>query len=315
MSITVSELRARATALLRWYFYEYLYEPLLITWKNRKARVGLLVLAFYVVLALVGPMLPLEMAGRPELAWQPPSLQHPLGTDYLGRDILALLAHGAPYVLQVCFLRGLFVVLIGLAIGVVAGYVGGKVDTALTMITDIALNIPSLPLYIVLATFLAKVVNVADPVVLAALLSVTGWAALARSVRAQVLSIKTQPFIEAAKTLGLPTWYIVFREITPNMMSYITINYIWSAVDAVYISVGLSFLGLIPYTETNWGVLLSEAVTRGSLYVLERAYFFLAPVLAIVGLQFGLILFSYAMDEIFNPRIRTEYFRKLERRK
>lgn len=304
----------RTRAALKWYFYEYLYEPLMIVWKNRKSRIGFIVLLLYGIVAAIGPaIVPLDLVGDPNKAWRPPSLEHPLGTDFLGRDILAIIIHGAPYILEICLLRGLFVVFIGLAIGVLAGYVGGKTDSALMALTDIVLNIPSLPLYIVLATYLAKVVNVADPVIMAALLSVTGWAALARSVRAQVLSLKTQPFIEAAKALGLPTWYIVFREITPNLMSYITVNYIWSAIDAVYISVGLYFLGLLPYTETNWGVLLREAVTRGSLYVPERCYFFLAPVIAIVGLQFGLILFSYAMDEIFNPRIRTEYFRALRR--
>ena len=178
----------------------------------------------------------------------------------------------------------------------------------LTLLTDVVLNIPSLPLYIVLATY----IRATDPLSMALILSITGWAGLARSVRSQVLSLKTAPFVEAAKVLGLPTWYIVLREITPNMMSYITINYIWSTADAIYAMVGLFFLGVIPFVTVNWGVMLFMAYRFvGAIYSLNTIHFVLAPILAIVGLQLGLILFSYAMDEIFNPRIRTEYFKVL----
>jgi len=306
---TVKSVRGRVKASLSWYFYDYLYEPLLIVWKNKKARIGFIILVLYALMAILGPKFrPLNLVGNPLDAWKPPSLEHPLGCDYLGRDILSMLVNGAPLVLSVAFLRGLFVVLIGLAIGVIAGYVGGKLDSFLSFITDIVLNIPSLPLYIVLATYF----KVTDPITMALVLSVTGWAGLARSVRSQVLSLKTAPFVEAAKVLGFPTRYIVFREITPNIMSYITINYIWSTADAVYAMVGLFFLGVIPFSTVNWGVMLFMAYRfTGAIYSMGTVHFMVAPIVAIVGLQLGLILFSYAMDEIFNPRIRTEYFRAL----
>ena len=301
-----------------WFYYEYIYEPLMIIWRNTKARIGLITIMIYVVMAILGWLIDMghlikfNPLGNPALAWHPPCLKHPLGCDYMGRDLLVMIMRGARFILAVSFLRGLFVVVLGMLIGITAGYVGGKVDAVLTGLTDIILPIPSMVLYIVLATFIKS----SNPIVIAGILSVTAWAGLARSIRSEVLSIKTAPYIEAAKTLGMPTTYIVFSEITPNLMTYITINYIWSTADAIYAMVGLFFLGVLPFREENWGVMLFEAHRyMGALYSLRTLHFVLAPILAIIGLQFGLILFSYAMDEIFNPRIRTEYFKTLRRRR
>ena len=123
----------------------------------------------------------------------------------------------------------------------------------------------------------------------------------------QVLSIKQREFIEAAKALGLPTWHIVFRELMPNLMSYIAINFIFATTGAIYASVGLYFLGVLPFTTFNWGIMLNMAYAQAGVhYSINAIHYILAPIIAVIGLQVGLMLFSYAIDEIFNPRLGTE---------
>jgi len=230
-------------------------------------------------------------------------LEHPLGCDYFGKDIWAQIVWGAPIVLQIAFIAGLVTTLIGITIGMVSGFKGGIIDAVLMGATDVVMTIPGLPLLIVLAT----VIRTSDPWVIGLMLSVTAWAGLARSIRSQVLSIKEREFIEAAKALGLPTWHIVFREIMPNLMSYIAINFIFATTGAIYASVGLYFLGVLPFTTFNWGTMLNMAYTQARAHCCrETIHYLLAPIMAVIGLQIGLILFSYAVDEMFNPRLRTE---------
>ncbi|HDD26495.1 MAG TPA: ABC transporter permease, partial [Acidilobales archaeon] len=191
---------------------------------------------------------------------------------------------------------------VGITVGMVAGFKGGIVDAILMSITDIVMTIPGLPLLIVLAT----VIKASEPWVIGLMLSITAWAGLARSIRSQVLSLKEREFIEAAKVLGLPTYHIVFKEIMPNLMSYIAINFIFAATGAIYASVGLYFLGILPFTSFNWGVMLNMAYAQaGAHHTLRTMHYILAPIIAVVGFQIGLILFSYAIDEMFNPRLRA----------
>lgn len=295
--------------MVRGFVEDWIIVPGKILARNKKAFIGFLLLMFYILMALVGPfILPYpktyvcEPYAPPTLFKWPPSLEHPLGCDYFGADIWAEIVWGAPIVLQIAFIAGFITTFIGITIGMVAGFKGGKVDAVLMAITDIVMTIPGLPLLIVLAT----VIKASSPWVVGLLLSVTAWAGLARSIRSQVLSLKEREFIEAAKALGLSTWHIVFREIMPNLMSFIAINFIFATTGAIYGSVGLYFLGILPLTTLNWGVMLNYAYTQGSYMSLSTIHYILAPIIAITGLQASLILFSYAVDEIFNPRLRTQ---------
>ena len=295
--------------MVRGFVEDWIIVPGKILIRNKKAFVGFILLLFYILMALVGPFIVpypqtyvCEPYAPPTLLKWPPSLEHPLGCDYFGADIWAEIVWGAPIVLQIAFIAGFITTFIGITVGMVAGFKGGKVDAVLMAITDIVMTIPGLPLLIVLAT----VIKAATPWVVGLLLSITAWAGLARSIRSQVLSLKEREFIEAAKALGLPTWHIVFREIMPNLMSFIAINFIFATTGAIYGSVGLYFLGILPLTTLNWGVMLNYAYTQGSYMSLSTIHYMLAPIIAIVGLQTSLILFSYAVDEIFNPRLRTQ---------
>ncbi len=286
----------------------YSKETLVIIFSNKKAAVGFLILLGFLLMATVGPLVveyprsyTCEIYLKPTILQWPPSLEHPLGCDYRGADIFAQIVWGSPIVLEIAFIAGIITTLVGITIGMTAGFIGGRVDSVLMVITDVAMTIPGLPLLILLAT----IIRTSNPLVIGLILSVTAWTGLARSIRSQVLSMKNREFIEAAILQGLPWWRIVFGEIMPNLMSFIAINFIFATIGAVYGSVGLYFLGVLPFTSFNWGIMLNTAYSQaGALFSLNTIHYIMAPIIAIVLLQTGLVLFSYAVDEIFNPRLR-----------
>ncbi len=296
--------------IIKAYIEDWIIVPGKILVRNRKAFIGFLITLGYIIMAIIGPhIVPFPRNYTcpaylpPTLLKWPPSLEHPLGCGYFGEDIWGEIVWGAPTVLQIAFIAGFITTIVGITVGMISGFKGGVLDSILMGITDIVMTIPGLPLLIVLAT----VIRSTNPWVIGMMLSVTAWAGLARSIRSQVLSLKEREFIEAAKVLGLSTGHIVFREIMPNLMSYIAINFIFATTGAIYSSVGLYFLGLLPYTTFNWGIMLNMAYTQaGAQYSFHTIHYLLAPIVAIIGFQVGLVLFSYAIDEMFNPRLRTE---------
>ena len=140
---------------------------------------------------------------------------------------------------------------------------------------------------------------------LSVLMAILDWPALARQVRSQVLSLKSREYIEAAVMLDLGTPRIIFRELLPNMMSFIAISTIFEMTHAIYQQTGLVFLGIVPYSSANWGVMISAAERRGVLYNPHAAWSILAPMAAIVIFQLALVSFARSLDEVFNPRLRT----------
>ncbi len=296
--------------IIKAYIEDWIIVPGKILVRNRKAFIGFLITLGYIIMAIIGPhIVPFPRNYTcpaylpPTLLKWPPSLEHPLGCGYFGEDIWGEIVWGAPTVLQIAFIAGFITTIVGITVGMISGFKVGVLDSILMGITDIVMTIPGLPLLIVLAT----VIRSTNPWIIGMMLSVTAWAGLARSIRSQVLSLKEREFIEAAKVLGLSTGHIVFREIMPNLMSYIAINFIFATTGAIYSSVGLYFLGLLPYTTFNWGIMLNMAYTQaGAQYSFHTIHYLLAPIVAIIGFQVGLVLFSYAIDEMFNPRLRTE---------
>ncbi|AEA11643.1 binding-protein-dependent transport systems inner membrane component [Thermoproteus uzoniensis 768-20] len=277
-----------------------------LIWRSLPARFGLLVIIAYVVMAAVGPVLlpykPVSFPNQSEILlppqpW-PPSMW--LGTDMTGEGILVDIVNGAPFVLEVSFLAGLFTTLIGLAVGVVAGYLGRYVDAVLMWITDTLLTIPSLLLVVIIATM----IKTENPLVLAGILSITGWTGLARAVRSQVLAIKNLPYIEAARVLGLGTGYILFREILPPLMPYIWINLILNVEGAIYAAVGLYYLGLLPFKNYDWGAMINFALQLGAVYGTNAVWYLLFPVLFISLYMVALMELAYGIEEIVNPRLR-----------
>lgn len=282
-------------------------KPLRILIRRKAGIFSLTVLAIFIIMATIGAeMIPKEALYRnPSIASLPPSFEHPLGTDWSGRDIFALIVHGSRSVMFISFLGASFTILIGSIIGITAGYIGGNVDKILGVITDIALTLPGLVLFIVLASFFRRT----DTVTFSFLLSITAWGGLARALRSQTLSLKQQEFVEAARALGLSAFHIIFREIMPNLLPYIGTNFLFAVIYCIYMSVGLFYLGLTTpdIGVTNWGMMLNQAISQGIVMIKNPMHmiFLLAPITAIILLTVSLVLLA-GIKELFNPRLSEE---------
>jgi len=272
--------------------------------RNHRALTGLLILVGFLLLAVVGPrLIALDVQPHYALRLQAPSLAHPFGTDYAGRDTLSQFVHGASGVIMLSFATAVFTILIAFVVGGAAGVAGGKIDTVLMFITDIILTVPSFPIMMVLS----MVISISDPISFALVLSIWSWAALARAIRAQILSLKRREFVESARIMGLGTPHIVSKEMLPNMASYVAYHFIMIMRGAVTASVGLMVLGLVPFSTTHWGMMLQLAMTNtGALYGSSAMSYFLVPIVGIVLFQMGCLFFASGMEEAFNPRLRTQ---------
>lgn len=269
---------------------------------DRSAMVGGIIVVIYMLVAIFGPMLfhveDLPMS-QPYLR---PSLKHPLGTDFLGNDTLTGLIVGTRPVIEVGIATAVIVIFVGVVVGLFSGYVGGPVDYLIMRITDIFLTIPGLPLIIVIAS----IVHTTSPWLLAVILSVTAWAGLARAVRSQALSLRTSDFIDAARAQNLRMPNIIGRQLLPNVGPYVAIHFLLAVTGAIYAQVGLFVLGIAPVSGTNWGTMINLAMSQGALYTSDSMTYLFAPMTAIVLLQMALVMFSRALDKVFNPRLRVQ---------
>lgn len=287
--------------------FSFLFKYLKLIWNNGKSRAGLILIIFYVFMGLVGPYFvpnPAYERINPIDAFKPPDLSnfyYILGTGPVGESILGNIVWGTKEILLISFLAGLFTTLIGLAVGITSGYVGGIADTILMAINDIVMTMPSF----VLLLILASTIRSSNPFVIAGILSITGWTGLARATRSQVLLLKSMPYIEMSKILGLGSFHTIFRELVPNLASYIVIHFIFNVEGAVYAAVGLYYLGVLPVNTNNWGFMINQALGMGSLYSGKQIYYLIFPSIAVVLYMVSLILFSYGIDEITNPRLRV----------
>jgi len=272
--------------------------------RNHRAFAGLLILLLFLLMAVAGPrLIYLDNTARYSERLQAPSWAHPLGTDYAGRDTLAQFVHGANDVVTLSILTALFTVGIAFLVGGMAGVAGGSLDATLMFVTNIMLTVPSFPIMMVLA----MVITIEDPLSFALVLSIWSWAGLARAIRSQILSLKNREFIEASRILGLGLPHIVFREMLPNMASYVAYHFIMIMRNAVTASVGLMILGLVPFSPTHWGMMLNLAMTStGAVYGSSALIYFVTPIVGIMLFQMGCLFFASGMEEAFNPRLRTQ---------
>lgn len=220
-----------------------------------------------------------------------------LGTDQRGRDIFSQLVYGAQISLLVGLLSAFLSVIIGLMLGLVSGYLGRIVDEIIMRFTDMLLVLPSLPLLIVLIAVLGPSLwN------LILLIGILGWMGFARMVRSQVLSLRTRPFIEAAKAIGAGKSHIILRHILPNVVSLVYVTLAMSVPGAILSEAALSWLGLFDPRVMSWGRMLHDAQFEQGI----RMWWWMMPpgiCIAVVSLSF--ILLGYALDEILNPRLRA----------
>lgn len=283
-------------------FWRESLKTLKILSRNKMGLFGFSMMVLIILLSFIGPLIwPPETSANVAEINKGSTPQHWLGTDFQGQDNLRKIINGGKDIVIIALLTGGLSMLIAVVVGSFSAYIGGRVDSILMEFVNIWLTIPKFPLLAVLAT----VLSLKSVITLSVLMAILDWPALARQVRSQVLSLKKREYIEAAMMLDLGTPRILFRELLPNMMSFIAISTIFEMTHAIYQQTGLVFLGIVPYSSANWGVMISAAERRGVLYNPQAAWSILAPMAAIVLFQLALVSFARSLDEVFNPRLRT----------
>ncbi len=260
--------------------------------------VGGAMVAVVLLGALVGPWLApySPTAQLLELRLQPPGPGHPLGLDELGRDVLSRLFHGARVSVAVGFAVVGLAGALGTLIGALSGYAGGAVDTVLMRLTDVVLAFPGILLAIALVAVLGPALS---HVVLA--LAVIGWVGYARLVRGQVLKLREEEFVLAARAAGLPARRVVWRHVLPNVLPLLVVQAALGMAGAVLAEAGLSFLGLgQPPPGASWGAM----VNAGRAHLLDAPHVALFPGLAIVWTVLGLNFLGDGLVDALDPRRR-----------
>jgi peptide/nickel transport system permease protein len=268
---------------------------------NRKGMLGLAILAVFIVLAALAPLIspydPYRRAGKPHVQ---PGVEHFLGTSRQGKDVYSQLLEGGRTSLTVGFVAGLAATLIGLAVGISAGYFGGRTDEVLSFFVNVSLVLPALPLIIVFASFIEE----ASPTIIGLVLAFTGWGWSARTIRTQTLALKGREFVLAAELMGESRWRIVLVELLPNMSSFVVGGFVLATIYGILAEAGLEFIGLGSPSSVTWGTMLYWAMRAQALQT--GAWFEVwPPAIAIMVTGAALVLVNFAVDEIANPQLHA----------
>ena len=269
--------------------------------RNKLGTFGIVLFVAILILSFIGPFfLPDGNPTRLDERFCQPSSSAWLGCDHRGRDIWYQIVNGGSQLILVSAAAALISTVIAITFGALAALLGGKFESVVLMITEVVLTVPSIILLGVLAVF----VSLNSPILLVIVLAVTGWPTLLRAVRAQVLSLKEREFVEAARMLDLGLPRILFREVLPNMASYIIINFVFGMTGAIYGQVVLYFLGLVSLSGDNWGLMVDQAYRQGAATSPELMIYLISPIVMIVLLMWSLTLVARALEDVFNPRLR-----------
>lgn len=282
----------------------YVLAPMRILVQDWRALIGAAVTLAYIAMGTIGVVVvqPPELLGGPKLAGFLEA-GYVLGTDHQGRSLFAMMVHSSPAMLKMILSGAVFTTVVATIVGVYTGYKRGFVSKVGMTFTDIMLTIPGLPLIIVIGV----VFSPRSPLIVGVVLSLNAWAGLARSIRSQVLTIREESYVEASHIMGLSTSTIMFKDIIPQLMPYISVNFMQNARRIIFASVGLYFLGVLPFSHQNWGVVLNNAYEGGALWQPSAIHWLLVPVVTITGFSFGLILLAQGTDRLFNPRVRARH--------
>jgi peptide/nickel transport system permease protein len=268
--------------------------------RNRKLVGGLAVVRVFLLAALIGPLLE---GGDPNAyvgpAAAPPSGEYWFGTTTFGQDVFAQFLHGLRASFFVGVVAALIAGVLGMVIGFTSGYRGGFVDEILNMITNIVLVLPVLAVLMIIAAYL----EVRDVQIQAVIIGLFSWPWVARAVRSQTLTLRAREFVDLAKLSGMPVRRIIFREIAPNMASYLFMVFILLFGGSVLFAATLDFIGLGPTEGTSLGLMLNQA-KQWSAMNLGLWWWFIPPGLGITTIVGALYIVNVGLDEVFNPKLR-----------
>jgi len=266
-----------------------------------KAKVGAMILAIFAILAIVGPYVapynPSAMASVTTAS--PPSSAHLLGTTTFGQDVLSQLLVGIRATLVLSLLVGLAATALSVIVGISAGFLGGWGDELLSLLSNVFLVLPSLPLLVVLLGYIPQRGDTATILVL----SLLGWPWGARVIRAQTLSLRNRDFVAAARETGDSRIRLIFFEILPNEVSLIAASFVGTVLYAIGTSVALAFLGLADENSWSLGTMLYWAQSQSALQI-NAWWWFIPPGLCVALIAAGLVLLNFGIDELGNPRLR-----------
>jgi peptide/nickel transport system permease protein len=264
---------------------------------------GLLILLAIVLFGLLGPLF-VEVANaqvgavRPR---QPPGIDYLLGTDSQGRDMWTLLVFATPNTLKMGLIAGVIGVGVGAALGLIAGQFGGIVDAIIRLISDSLLTVPAIAILVIIAGNIDRMTTLVMALVVASL----SWMFTARTVRAQVLTVREKAYVEVARVNGESSWEILFREIMPNVMPYIVASFVGTVSGAILAVIGLEALGLGALEEMTLGNTIYWS--QQSSAVLRGYWWWWGPPIVVIALIFiGLFLTSVGFDRFANPRLTRQ---------
>jgi peptide/nickel transport system permease protein len=267
---------------------------------SRQSLVGLVVLVLFVLMALTAPLfIHGDVQSKVGPVFAPPSHRFWLGTDGGGADMAKLLVMGARVSLLVGFASAAISVLIGGTVGILSGFFGGVVDIVLMRITDYALVLPDIPLMIVVAALFGR--SLTNIIVI---IAVIYWTSTARLLRAQVKSIRERVYVQRARALGAGNARLLFRHVLPQVMPLLVANTVLFVVYAIFAETFITFLGLGDPSIVSWGRLIQNAFTDDA--ILNNAWWAIVPPgVAIVIVAIACTMVGQAMEDAFNPRLRS----------
>lgn len=268
---------------------------------NRRLMIGLGLLLALIAIGVVGRYFVDIKTAQPISVPTnlPPSAEYPLGTDSGGRNLLAVIVVGTPQTLRLGLIAALVGIVLGTACGLVAGFYGGKVDSVLRGITDTMLTIPALAILLVVAASM-RTMSIEMMAVIIALLA---WMPSARTVRAQVLTLKERPYVQMSRLSGLSSPRIIVEDILPGLLPYIAASFVGACAGAILVGIGLEILGLGPQRTPTLGMTIYWSMLYSAL-IRGMWWWWLPPILILMLLFVSLFLISTALDEIANPRLQ-----------
>jgi len=292
----------------RYYWTGMFLEGWAVFRENFIGRIGLFLLALFALMAvcsyippLIDPMYHPMTGVDPDISFSTgPSLRHWLGTDFIGRDIFSQLLAGARIAFMVGLSAAFMSIVLGTAIGMVAGYAGKAADTVLMRLADMIMVMPTLLVVLILSSLFGQL-NIWTIVLLIALFR---WPGVSRVIRAQTLSLKHRPFIEAARVAGASHLRIMVRHILPNVLPLSLLYMTFRVTSAIIIEAALAFLGFGDPGTVSWGMMLQWVWKTGHMF--QAPYWLLPPGICISLLTLSFYMLGRAMDEVLDPRLRKE---------
>ena len=284
---------------------EEVYEPskatrLYIVWRKlRRSELAVIGFGIVLIVSIVALLAPLIAPHSPEWTGDsrvPPSLEHPFGTDVRGRDMYSMVIYGARISLYVGLAAESLTILIGLAIGMTAGYFGGIIDDILMRLTDVVLTLPTLPFLIVtVSMFEVRSIHIISLVI-----GILEWPFLARVVRSEFLSLREATYVEAARSMGATNWRIIIHHILPNLVSVITVLATLDIPWIILYEATLTFLGFGDPSSPSWGILIE----KGYMFMTTSWWLITIPGLALVFTSLGFNLFGDGLRDALDVKVR-----------